>query len=262
MNDFTRSKYPDPPIIRIFPVWVELGAELVSGARFLNGNNRFRSTDCSIRSIGTGCECDKNWRQIAWIAFLRVLFFFSKHYVATASAYIMNVVFRQAVCEDLDKLDEILIRTSAEVNDPEVFVTDDRAYLSRHIAEDGFILIALVSEEAAGFLLVDFPDGGDADLAHDLGWESARRLLGAHMDIACVLPEYRGFGLQKRLLRESEGILLSMGYRYALATVYPDNQPSVRSLLSSGYVIGATGLKYGGVLRHTVWKELHPPLPE
>lgn len=159
-----------------------------------------------------------------------------------------------ATAKSIGVIDAILQQTSAEINDPALFMADGREYVSRHIEKDGFVLLAYSDTIVAGFLLVDFPGDQEHNLALDLGWDKTTLSRCAHMDIACVLPEFRGMGLQKILLREAECTLASMGYTYALATVYPENKPSLQNLLASGYVIGATKPKYGGVLRHVVWK--------
>lgn len=168
----------------------------------------------------------------------------------------MRFTIRKAEANDLDILDAILQETAADVNDPNIFVSEDREYIARRLSGAGVAFMALSENEAAGFLLVDFPESGEENLGSDLGWDTLKQRKSAHMDIVCVRPGFRGFGLQKLLIEKSEQALVEMGFDYALATVSPDNPASLNNVHSAGYVIGATLSKYGGVRRHVLWKDL------
>ncbi|MDE6107297.1 MAG: GNAT family N-acetyltransferase, partial [Oscillospiraceae bacterium] len=94
------------------------------------------------------------------------------------------------------------------------------------------------------------------NLGNDLGFSPQQRSLVAHMESAAILPEFRGRGIQKKLISAAEARVAALGYRYSLCTVHPDNLPSFRSLVSLGYQVAETKLKYGGKLRHIMKKEL------
>ncbi|MCD8075730.1 MAG: GNAT family N-acetyltransferase [Lachnospiraceae bacterium] len=114
--------------------------------------------------------------------------------------------------------------------------------------------ISMDNGELAGVFTVAFPGDGPKSMGYDIGFcpEQCRRL--AHMDSAAVLPKFRGFQLQYRLMAAAEEELRSMGFRYLAATVHPDNRASKGTMLRLGYQVMATKIKYNGALRHIMLK--------
>lgn len=76
------------------------------------------------------------------------------------------------------------------------------------------------------------------------------------MDSAAVRAEYRGNRLQYILMQEAEQELRTMGYRYLMCTVHPDNHFSRENVLRQGYRVMKTTEKYGGFIRDILLKEL------
>lgn len=123
---------------------------------------------------------------------------------------------------------------------------DGILYLCRH--EESGVL--------AGTFTLAFPDTGEDNLGRDAGLDPSELPLVAHMDIAAVLKEYRGYGIQKMLMEEAEKDAIALGYRYLMCTIHPGNIPSKRSALSLGYRVVATKEKYGGLPRDILLKEV------
>ena len=80
--------------------------------------------------------------------------------------------------------------------------------------------------------------------------------LVAHMDSVAILPEYRGYKLQYRLMQTAEGDLREKGFRYLLCTVHPDNRYSRDNIVSQGYKSVAVKEKYGGYMREIFLKRI------
>ncbi|MCD7832940.1 MAG: GNAT family N-acetyltransferase [Lachnospiraceae bacterium] len=116
--------------------------------------------------------------------------------------------------------------------------------------------ISMDNGELAGIFTVAFPGDGPKSMGYDIGFcpEQCRQL--AHMDSAAVLPQFRGFQLQYRLMAAAEEELRRMGFRYLAATVHPDNHASKGTMLRLGYLVMATKEKYNGNLRHIMLKAL------
>ncbi|MCC8101465.1 MAG: GNAT family N-acetyltransferase [Clostridiales bacterium] len=116
--------------------------------------------------------------------------------------------------------------------------------------------ISMDNSELAGIFTVAFPGDSPKNMGYDIGFcpEQCRRL--AHMDSAAVLPKFRGFQLQYRLMTAAEEELRRMGFRYLAATVHPDNHASKGTMLRLGYQVMATKEKYNGTLRHIMLKTL------
>lgn len=164
---------------------------------------------------------------------------------------------RKAVPEDLDILMDIMQKTVDHMQRPEWFVAESREYVSGHLAgERGFVLAA--EDEAgqmAAFFLVDYPEGREDNLGLDLEFQKSELMRVAHMDTVAVLPEYRGHGLMAGLLEAAERELEQTSYEHLMATVHPDNRFSLDNMLGHGYRVMLTKKKYGGVLRHILYKK-------
>lgn len=77
-----------------------------------------------------------------------------------------------------------------------------------------------------------------------------------NMDTAVVHPDYRGRGIQKRMMEQAELELAKSGKRILLCTVHPHNHYSLNNLLSQGYTICKTVALYGSE-RHLLRKNLN-----
>ncbi len=162
-----------------------------------------------------------------------------------------------AAPEQVDEIFSIMSGVAAQMEHPEYYETDDRDYVARHISREGFTLLWTEEGAVAGFLIVHLPRADEEhNLGNDLGFSPAQRSLVAHMESAAILPDFRGHGIQKKLIAAAEKQVRDMGFRYSLCTVHPDNLPSFRSLVSLGYQVADTKLKYSGKLRHIMKKEL------
>ena len=93
-------------------------------------------------------------------------------------------------------------------------------------------------------------------LDSDLKFDEEQRKQSAHMEIAMVRKEYRGQGLQRKMMEESEQILKEQGYHYLLGTAHPDNVASVNTFLKLQYEQVMTKEKYGGMKRSIFCKEI------
>lgn len=61
-----------------------------------------------------------------------------------------------------------------------------------------------------------------------------------------VHPDYTGNGIQRMIIKDLDLIARSYGYKYALATIHPDNLISINNLLKNDFVlIGDVILKRG-----------------
>lgn len=159
--------------------------------------------------------------------------------------------------DQIDEIYSIMTTVAAQMDHPEYYVIDDRDYVARHISQEGFTLLWQEVEAIAGFLIIHLPKPDEEhNLGHDLSFSPLQLQGVAHMESAAVLPQFRGHGIQKKLISAAEEALRQLGFRHSLCTVHPDNLPSLQTLLSLSYKVSATKLKYGGKLRHIMQKEL------
>lgn len=84
----------------------------------------------------------------------------------------------------------------------------------------------------------------DFNLGWELGMTEAELLRVTHMDTAAVHPDFRGRGLQRRMMAQAEK---SLAGRILLCTIHPDNRYSLGNALGLGYTIEKRVAKYGSV---------------
>ena len=108
---------------------------------------------------------------------------------------------------DLDTLCAIMDAAAAALDNPDLFVADDRAFIARHLGREGFTLLALAEGRAAGFLIVRLPGMAEDNLGRDLGLPPEMLGRVAHMESTAVLSPFRGHGIQKQLMARAEALL-------------------------------------------------------
>ncbi|MBQ8236714.1 MAG: GNAT family N-acetyltransferase [Oscillospiraceae bacterium] len=82
------------------------------------------------------------------------------------------------------------------------------------------------------------------NLGYETGLEETELLRVVHMDTAAVHPDFRGRGLQRRMMAEAEKTLPG---RILLCTIHPDNRYSLENALRLGYRIEKRIAKYGSI---------------
>ena len=163
-----------------------------------------------------------------------------------------------ATLGDMPSIMNIVTKSVPLIPDSDWFVGDTEEFYSRHIEESGFILKAVSDSDKclAAFFIVRYPGMEEDNCGYDLSYTKQQLLETAHMESCIVHPDYRGHHLESRLMSEAINILKSTNYRYLLGTVHPDNIPSVKAFLSNDFHIAKTLKKYGGKLRHIMYRNL------
>lgn len=165
--------------------------------------------------------------------------------------------FRIAVADDTDNVYNLMQNVYNNLENKSLFVCDDYSFVYDHIFKSGFIVIACDSmNNAAGCLIVRYPQNDDDNLGKDIGLSDSEKLLVAHMESAVVLPEYRGNNLQFKMMKYAEKNIDTRKYKYILSTVSPDNKYSRANLIKSGYRFVINKLKYNGLSRDIYMKIL------
>ena len=174
----------------------------------------------------------------------------------------------RALPEDAEELNDIMQSVSAGMENPEWFLKDDLEYIREHIGsnpltekDSGFILKAVAKADGkdmiAGFFMVAFPGVAEKNLGNHIGLSIEQLQKVAHMDSVVILPAFRGHGLQRKLLAAAEEVICKeTDYRILMATVHPDNKYSLNNVKERGFEVVAEALKYGGLRRYIVKKEI------
>ena len=157
---------------------------------------------------------------------------------------------RLAGPEDAVKVHDIMVKAYESLSDKSFFICDDLPYVENIInnPQEGFALLCMADDKPAGTLLVRLPGLKEDNLGRDLMLGEDKLMNVAHMESAAVLPEFRGNGIQKKLLIYGKDYLA--GYfptvKYITATVAPLNIPSLKSFKAAGFKEMLTKEKYNG----------------
>ncbi|MCD8396938.1 MAG: GNAT family N-acetyltransferase [Lachnospiraceae bacterium] len=183
----------------------------------------------------------------------------------------MNFIIEKADQSDAEAIAAVIQACYEYLEHKEWYVPDNAEYIRDLLAPPqaydetlpgnglhGIAYKAICAENnrLAGIFTVAFPDDEPKSMGHDIGFSLEQCRLLAHMDSAAVLPEFRGFRLQYRLMAAAEEELRGMGFHYLAATVHPENHASKDTMLRLGYQVMATKEKYNGNLRHIMLKAL------
>ncbi len=157
--------------------------------------------------------------------------------------------FIVSVCSasDIDAITAVMESISHEISDNDLFCADNRDFIFRHIVSEGFVLKAVVDGHVAAFLIVRYPHAADDNLGRDDGLPENDLDSVFHIESVAVLPEYRGNGLQRKLVKIGERRAFADGYREGYATVSPKNKYSLDNMLALGYSVVCEAAKYGSV---------------
>lgn len=91
---------------------------------------------------------------------------------------------------------------------------------------------------------------------YDIQIKGEELLKVGQLESMLVLEDYRGNKLQKIMGEILEKVSKDLGKKYMCATVAPDNIYSINTFKELDYKIMADKLKYGGLRRYVLMKEL------
>lgn len=166
------------------------------------------------------------------------------------------IAIQRAQIKDVADIIYIMEQVVSFISNPSWFVADDMEFVTRHLENEGFILLAFIHETPAGFLIIRTPKEALDNLGQDLEMPQEEFMLAAHMESVAVLPQFRGLEVARKLLIHGEERLKQKGYRHLLATVHPDNLASLHNFEKLDYHIKKKVLKYGGKERLIVYKQI------
>ena len=168
----------------------------------------------------------------------------------------MNFRFQKGTQENVETFIRFLDEIKAGMLNKEWFYLDP-ADVVRSMMADGSMELWLAFHEmklVAVFSIL-FPGLRPDNYGYDLGLCEEDLLRVIHMDTAAVHSDYRGFGLQGRMVQIAEQELSGKGKRILLSTVHPDNKFSLNNMLKQGYQIQKRIGKYGSE-RYILKKEI------
>lgn len=145
----------------------------------------------------------------------------------------------------------------AGIDNPEIFVPTSEEEFHKRFEEDATFLGYVTEENELVALIIFLKLGYDPDnYGYDLDLEGEILLDVGQVDTVLVKESYRGNNLQYILGQAAEGLAKEVGAKILCATVSPYNPFSLNNFKKLGYEIKKDKMKYGGVRRYILMKEL------
>lgn len=160
----------------------------------------------------------------------------------------MTIEIRKGGAEEISAFASLLENVHREMSHPEWFYVDPPEVF-RELYDSGKMeyWLALDGQTVAAAFDLLIPGLDPCNYGYALDFTREQLLQVVNMDSVAVHPDYRGKGLQRRLLREAEDWLGREENRILLCTVHPENRYSLENALAQGYTIEKKISIYGSV---------------
>lgn len=169
----------------------------------------------------------------------------------------MNLAFRKATIADAEMFIHFLQNIKSEMKEQSWFYLDPPEVV-RDMMRDGImeLWVAIDGDQIAAAFDILYPGLETYNYGYDLEFSEEELLQVIHMDTAAVHKDYRGMGLQTRMVCTAEEEISGQGKKILLCTVHPDNKYSLNNMLKQGYEIQKRVEKYGSerfILRKNIF---------
>ena len=158
----------------------------------------------------------------------------------------MQLDFRKGTREDTEMFLRFLEEVKQAMAQQDWFYLDPPEVVREMMAEGIMELwVAMDGNRLAAAFDILHPGPAEFNYGYDLGLSEEELLQVVHMDTSAVHADYRGQGLQGRMVHTAEKELSGQGRKILLCTVHPENRYSLNNMLKQGYQIQKRVKKYG-----------------
>lgn len=169
---------------------------------------------------------------------------------------IMDFLIQKGGMEDTEDFLKLLENVRQGMEHKEWFYLDPPEVL-REAMQSGIMELWTAKDDGilvAGFNILR-PGMAEYNYGYDLGLSEEDLMMVINMDSVAVHPDYRGRGLQRKLIQCAEAYLAGEGRHILLCTVHPENHSSLTNVLKQGYTIQKKLQKYDSV-RYILRKDI------
>lgn len=164
---------------------------------------------------------------------------------------IENLISKKCSIKDLDSIMELQKKICDGMDDSDWFVATSREENMFFLTAPNTIYGIFDNEKLVAYGSLGFPGKKVDNLGRDLDWPEEKVLRCATLDTIVVDSDYRGLGLQRKLINLCvEHARQTKPDCIVLTTICPDNIYSLRNALAEGFEILKRKIKYTGVDRY------------
>ena len=160
--------------------------------------------------------------------------------------------------DDLDAIMQLQELICSTISDPDLFVATCREENAGYLISPTIILGVFDQSRLIAYASLAFPGKNPDNLGWGLEWEESTVCRCAKLDTIVVDPDYRGYGLQRTLIRHCLSHAKCWNTDViVLTTVSPANKYSLRNVQCEGFQILKRMNKYGGHDRYVLGYSSH-----
>lgn len=170
---------------------------------------------------------------------------------------IVNAKYKELDLSYIDKIIELQEIIMQDLEDKQLYAPTEREEFIEYFQKGAKIIGYLNEEEELIAMAVYIKKGYDkGNYGYDLDLEGENLLKVGQVESTVVRSDYRGNGLQRILCEKIEDIAKNEKVKLLTSTASPYNKYSVNTFEKLGYKIEKEKIKYGGLRRYVLAKEL------
>lgn len=166
------------------------------------------------------------------------------------------ITIRKGTICDTESLIDLMVHVQKNMDHKEWLFLDSPDEI-RKMMSDGTMSLWVATEAKQIIAAFDVLHPGlkPFNYGYSIDLSDEELLQVVNMDTIVVHPDYRGRGLQIKLMQSAEKEIVRSGKHILMCTVHPENRYSLINVLSQGYSICRTIPMYGSV-RHVLMKKI------
>lgn len=172
-----------------------------------------------------------------------------------------EVSFEMEFLDDshIDEVLELQEIVAKRLDDKEIFRLTIIEEFRDLLCQDSSAIGVFTDEGLIAYNIISIPSEFAENFGADICLPKEELKSVVHIKAVVVHPAYRGNGLQRRLAQVHLDVVRGRGYEHVCSTVSPKNLISIENHFANGFVIKAIKMKYGGMLRYIMHKNLVRP---
>ena len=163
---------------------------------------------------------------------------------------------------DIDAVLRVQDETVRHIHDSSLYYPDTRELFEASLSSEGLIIGCFVNDRLVAFRSIWYPRLRPENLGLDIGMRDRSQLaLVAHLERACVIPEFTGNRLQMKMTHHAIDMARrTSSFCYLFSTVAPMNYASMHDKFSVDMLILKLVKKYDGYYRYIFFKNVMNPI--
>ena len=155
--------------------------------------------------------------------------------------------------QEIINLQDIVL---ANIKDPDTYYPVSKEILKGLLNNGDSAMGVVIGEKLVGFCIIHMPGPEQGNLGRDIGMAEEDLNTVAHIQFIFVHPDYWGHSIQNKLIKHIIDIVTDAGCRHVLCTISPKNYYSLYNTLQWGFAIREIKVKYSGLIRCILCKNI------